>query len=319
MLETVVSDEGTARAAALPGVRVAGKTGTAQKWDAATGTYSQTQFRAWFIGVAPADDPRIVIVSELDEPKHPLHTGGAAAAPLFAQVAPGQLAHRGIFLRREEMQVAQARRAARAREPPRRRERAAGRERGARAASFAQRAAASEATVRRERGWLRARAAPPARRRRLSAFRDRVLLPDFTGLSKSEVTPGHGEERPARETRRRRASPCARIRRPAAWSWRGARSCESSSALRSRAEQPRSRRRAEVAADAARGAARRAARAQRADPARGRIGGRQSRDPRTRLRLARGRTGRRVLRAARRRDRRARLSPRRRSSSAPRR
>src|SRR5206468_7569786 len=84
MLETVVSDEGTARAAALPGVRVAGKTGTAQKWDEATHTYSQTKFRAWFIGVAPADDPRIVIISELDEPQHPLHTGGAAAAPFVA-------------------------------------------------------------------------------------------------------------------------------------------------------------------------------------------------------------------------------------------
>src|SRR5215468_1268933 len=88
MLEGVVSEEGTARLAALPGVRVAGKTGTAQKWDEATNSYSQTKFRAWFIAIAPADDPRIVIVSELDEPKHPLHTGGMAAAPSIAARAP---------------------------------------------------------------------------------------------------------------------------------------------------------------------------------------------------------------------------------------
>ena len=191
MLEGVVSDEGTARAAALPGVRVAGKTGTAQKWDEATGTYSQTRFRAWFIGVAPADDPRVVIVSELDEPKHPLHTGGAAAAPLFAQVAPGQLAHHGIFLRREEMQIARA--SSPAAEPPpsrARRPRAAARAaqrapRAPRAASFAQRGEASEASELRRsarcRQPLRATVA-------LSAFRDRVLLPDFSGLSKSEVS-----------------------------------------------------------------------------------------------------------------------------------
>jgi len=187
MLETVVTDEGTARAAALPGVRVAGKTGTAQKWESETGTYSQTKFRAWFIGIAPADDPRIVIVSELDEPKHPLHTGGAAAAPLFAAVAPGQLAHRGIFLRGAEVQVAQAsapgstHATAPASEPANLPPVASA---GPAAASFAQRAEG-------ERGPSGGPPAPPASAPptvAISAFRDRVLLPDFTGLSKSEVT-----------------------------------------------------------------------------------------------------------------------------------
>jgi cell division protein FtsI (penicillin-binding protein 3) len=184
MLETVVSDEGTARAAKLPGVRVAGKTGTAQKWDAATGTYSQTRFRAWFIGIAPADDPRIVIVSELDEPKQPLHTGGAAAAPLFAQVAPGQLAHRGIFLHREQQTlIARASAPAAtldlppvASAPP---EVAA----HAPSATAASTAVASATAPRAE--VAAPRPAPPTVE--LSAFRNRVLLPDFRGLSRSDV------------------------------------------------------------------------------------------------------------------------------------
>jgi cell division protein FtsI (penicillin-binding protein 3) len=198
MLEGVVSDEGTARAAELPGVRVAGKTGTAQKWDEATGTYSQTRFRAWFIGFAPADDPRVVIVSELDEPKHPLHTGGASAAPLFAQVAPGQLAHHGIFLHREEVQVARA--ASPAPQPPAVSSAAAAiaaRAPSAAPASFAQRAQVSRsepqasedqrvAERRPAEGRSAVRAPAPATVA-LSAFRDRVLLPDFSGLSKSEV------------------------------------------------------------------------------------------------------------------------------------
>jgi cell division protein FtsI (penicillin-binding protein 3) len=97
MMETVVSTEGTGRRAALEGVRVAGKTGTAQKLDAATGTYSTESYLAWFAGVAPADDPRIVIVVMLDEPAGVSHSGGATAAPLFARVAAGHLVRHGIL------------------------------------------------------------------------------------------------------------------------------------------------------------------------------------------------------------------------------
>jgi cell division protein FtsI (penicillin-binding protein 3) len=97
MMEGVVSPEGTARLAALRGVRVAGKTGTAQIFDPATGTYSKDRFTAWFIGIVPADDPKLVIVAAVDEAKRPLHTGGAAAGPLFAKMASAQLARFGIF------------------------------------------------------------------------------------------------------------------------------------------------------------------------------------------------------------------------------
>jgi cell division protein FtsI (penicillin-binding protein 3) len=96
MMEGVVAPGGTAKRAALRGVRVAGKTGTAQILDRETGTYADDRFVAWFIGIVPADDPKLVIVAGIDEPQRPQHTGGAAAAPLFAHMAASQLAHFGI-------------------------------------------------------------------------------------------------------------------------------------------------------------------------------------------------------------------------------
>jgi cell division protein FtsI (penicillin-binding protein 3) len=96
MMETVVSASGTGRRAALKGLRVAGKTGTAQKFDAEKGRYSRSDYLAWFIGVVPADDPALAIAVLVDEPQGPAHGGGDAAAPLFAQVASAQLAHLGI-------------------------------------------------------------------------------------------------------------------------------------------------------------------------------------------------------------------------------
>jgi cell division protein FtsI (penicillin-binding protein 3) len=96
MMEGVVGPEGTARLAALRDVRVAGKTGTAQKLDAETGRYAADRFMAWFIGIVPADDPKLVIVVGIDEAQRPRHTGGAAAGPLFARMASAQLARFGI-------------------------------------------------------------------------------------------------------------------------------------------------------------------------------------------------------------------------------
>jgi cell division protein FtsI (penicillin-binding protein 3) len=96
MLEGVVTAEGTGRRAALEDVRVAGKTGTAQKFDAERGRYAEDAFVAWFVGMVPADAPRVVVVVGLDEPRRPLHTGGGSAAPLFARVAASQLSRFGI-------------------------------------------------------------------------------------------------------------------------------------------------------------------------------------------------------------------------------
>ncbi|MBK7950388.1 MAG: PASTA domain-containing protein [Deltaproteobacteria bacterium] len=97
MMQTVVSPTGTGRLAGLAGVAVAGKTGTAQKLDSVTHRYSQSKYIAWFIGAVPADDPELVIVVAIDEPKGYLHTGGMVAAPLFARVAAAQLARRNIL------------------------------------------------------------------------------------------------------------------------------------------------------------------------------------------------------------------------------
>jgi len=96
MLEGVVSGNGTAARAGLRDIEVAGKTGTAVKWDSDAQHYDKNRFTAWFMGAVPARNPRLVIVAALDEPQRPFHTGGAAAAPLFAEVASAQLIQFGI-------------------------------------------------------------------------------------------------------------------------------------------------------------------------------------------------------------------------------
>ena len=95
MLTGVVHVEGgTGRRARLRGVPVAGKTGTAQKLDA-NGRYSQSRYIAWFVGLAPAHDPRVAIVVAIDEPQG-IRTGGMVAAPVFAKVASAYLTQIGI-------------------------------------------------------------------------------------------------------------------------------------------------------------------------------------------------------------------------------
>ena len=80
-----VVDHGTGHAAAIPGYRVAGKTGTAQKLDPATRRYSHAPGVLSFVGYAPADDPRLVMLVMLDEPKNE-KWGSEAAAPIFASI-----------------------------------------------------------------------------------------------------------------------------------------------------------------------------------------------------------------------------------------
>lgn len=89
MLETVVSDKGTARRAAIPGYRVAGKTGTAKK---ATGRgYVDGKYQSVFVGMVPVTKPRFVMVVMIDEPGGKEYYGGAVAAPTFAAVMPAAL------------------------------------------------------------------------------------------------------------------------------------------------------------------------------------------------------------------------------------
>ena len=83
MMESVVSSQGTAPSAAIPGYRVAGKTGTAMRYDQKTGRYSG--YTASFIGFAPADAPRYVISVTLQDPRNG-HYGGSLGGPVFKKV-----------------------------------------------------------------------------------------------------------------------------------------------------------------------------------------------------------------------------------------
>jgi cell division protein FtsI (penicillin-binding protein 3) len=84
IMRGVTEAGGTAKAAAIDGYPVAGKTGTAQK--VSNGHYDPTKAVASFVGVVPADDPRLVILVVLDEPQG-VHMGGAVAAPIFKEIA----------------------------------------------------------------------------------------------------------------------------------------------------------------------------------------------------------------------------------------
>ena len=85
MLEGVLGPGGTAREAQVPGYRLAGKTGTAEKPDPVNGGYSKFKFFSSFIGFAPARDPRLMVAVMVDEPKG-LYYGGEVAAPAFERI-----------------------------------------------------------------------------------------------------------------------------------------------------------------------------------------------------------------------------------------
>ena len=86
MMETTTADGGTATKARVPGFRVAGKTGTAQKVDPVTGGYSADKRVGSFVGFVPAEDPRLVMLVTIDEPKAHVY-GGLIAAPIFSRIA----------------------------------------------------------------------------------------------------------------------------------------------------------------------------------------------------------------------------------------
>jgi cell division protein FtsI (penicillin-binding protein 3) len=89
MLEAVVSREGTAPMAAVPGYRIAGKTGTAKK--SVAGGYAEDKYLSLFVGLAPASDPRLVMAVFIDEPRGEEYYGGVVAGPVFSKVMSGAL------------------------------------------------------------------------------------------------------------------------------------------------------------------------------------------------------------------------------------
>jgi len=86
MLEGVLAPGGTASEVSVPGYTLAGKTGTAQKVDPETGTYSETEFVASFVGFAPAQDPQLLVTIVVDNPEGDYY-GGTVAAPAFGEIA----------------------------------------------------------------------------------------------------------------------------------------------------------------------------------------------------------------------------------------
>jgi len=89
-----VVEDGTAKLAYVPGMAIGGKTGTAQKFDSASGRYSATAYRANFVGFLADLVHPVVIAVSVDEPQGS-HFGGVVAAPLFKEVALKVAAYMG--------------------------------------------------------------------------------------------------------------------------------------------------------------------------------------------------------------------------------
>lgn len=89
MLETVVSAKGTASRASVHGYSVAGKTGTVHK--VVNGVYADDQYTSLFVGMAPASNPKVVLVVVINNPVGDEYYGGLVAAPTFSKIMEGIL------------------------------------------------------------------------------------------------------------------------------------------------------------------------------------------------------------------------------------
>jgi cell division protein FtsI (penicillin-binding protein 3) len=94
MLRMAAAEKGTAPKAQTKAYSVGGKTGTARKQEGKT--YANDRYRAWFVGMAPIDHPRIVVAVMVDEPSNGQHYGGDVAAPVFSKVVEQTLRMLGV-------------------------------------------------------------------------------------------------------------------------------------------------------------------------------------------------------------------------------
>ncbi len=94
MLESAVSNKGTAPKARVDQYRVGGKTGTAHR--VVNGRYQDDSYTSLFAGFAPISDPEIVLVVSVNDPKGVDYYGGLVAAPVFSEVMAGALRLRGV-------------------------------------------------------------------------------------------------------------------------------------------------------------------------------------------------------------------------------
>ncbi|MBZ0255607.1 hypothetical protein K8I31_06070 [bacterium] len=95
MVDVTEDPEGTGEKVRIPGFHIAGKTGTAQKYDPEIGTYGRGMHFASFCGFFPAEDPEIVITVVVDDPQHAKY-GGAVAGPTWKKIAEEIIAYWGI-------------------------------------------------------------------------------------------------------------------------------------------------------------------------------------------------------------------------------
>ena len=96
MMESVTSDTGTARRANIEGIRISAKTGTAQKVDPRTGTYSERAFVASCMGIFPTDDPQLITYVVIDTPRGDEFYGGRIAAPMIRELGNRLITYLGI-------------------------------------------------------------------------------------------------------------------------------------------------------------------------------------------------------------------------------
>lgn len=95
MLSMVTGPGGTAPKAQTMGYSVGGKSGTAHKQEGRG--YSGNKYRAWFVGLAPINKPRIVVAVMVDEPGNGVYYGGEVAAPVFSKVVQQTLNRLGVL------------------------------------------------------------------------------------------------------------------------------------------------------------------------------------------------------------------------------
>jgi cell division protein FtsI (penicillin-binding protein 3) len=105
MMTGVTAEGGTAPKAAVPGFEVAGKTGTAQKYDPNLGAYSRSKYVASFVGFIPAERPEVTVLVLVDEPRAGTIYGGQVAGPAFREIAVAALAAKDLYPSDPELRV----------------------------------------------------------------------------------------------------------------------------------------------------------------------------------------------------------------------
>jgi cell division protein FtsI (penicillin-binding protein 3) len=95
-MESATLPAGTAHRAAVEGVRISAKTGTAQVANARTGSYSESDFVASIMGIFPTDDPRLIVYVVVQNPRGQSYYGSQIAAPIFRDVAVSLMDKLGI-------------------------------------------------------------------------------------------------------------------------------------------------------------------------------------------------------------------------------